>query len=131
MQNVKIWLALVLSSFLLSGCASFDLFGGPTVKPIEVKTVQQDKVKLNLQEPQPLQPRRVEWFIITPENQEEIFAELGKKKYDLVLFGLTDDGYENLSMNMAEIRAYIMKQRAFIKSYKDYYEPPKAEKQEK
>ena len=123
MQNAKIWLTVILSSFLLSGCASFDLFGGPTVKPIEVKMVQQEKVKLNVPEPQPLEPRKVQWFVITPENQEEIFAELEKKKYDLVLFGLTDDGYENLSMNMAEIRAYILKQRNVIKTYKEYYEP--------
>ena len=128
MQNVKIWLTVLLSSFLLSGCASFDLFGGPSVKPIEVKTVQQDKIKLNLQEPQPVEPRKIQWFIITPENAEEVFAELERKKYDVVLFGLTDDGYENLSLNMAELRAYILKQRSVIKGYKDYYEPQKEQK---
>lgn len=128
MQNVKIWLTVLLSSFLLSGCASFDFFGGPSVKPIEVKTVQQDKIKLNLQEPPSVEPRKIQWFIITPENAEEVFAELERKKYDVVLFGLTDDGYENLSMNMAELRAYILKQRSVIKGYKDYYEPQKEQK---
>jgi hypothetical protein len=128
MRNAKIWLTILLSSFVLTGCASFDFFGGPKVKPIEVKTVAQDKVPLNLKEPSPLEPRKVEWFIITPENANEVFAELEKKKYDVVLFGLTDDGYENLSLNMAEIRTYILKQRAVIKSYKDYYEPPKESK---
>lgn len=128
MQNAKIWLTVVLSSTLLSGCASFDFFGGPKVKPIEIKTVQQDKVQLNAQEPLPLEPRKVEWFIITPDNAESVFAELERKKYDVVLFGLTDDGYENLSLNMAEIRAYILKQRGVIKAYKDYYEPQKVGK---
>lgn len=125
MQSVKTWLILALSSIALTGCASFDLFGGPSVKPIEVKTVAQDKVRLNLPEPSPLEPRKVEWFIITPENAEQVFAELEKKKYDVVLFGLTDDGYENLSLNMAELRAYILKQRALVKAYKEYYEPVK------
>ena len=125
MRNAKIWLILALSSFALTGCASFDFFGGPKVKPIEVKNVAQDKVQLNLKEPSPLEPRKVEWFVITPDNAEEIFAELEKKKYDVVLFGLTDDGYENLSLNMAEIRAYILKQRSIINAYKEYYEPPK------
>jgi len=128
MQNAKIWLTVLLSSFVLSGCASFDFFGSPKVKPIEVKTVQQEKVHLNVQEPAPLEPRKVQWFIITPENAEEVFADLEKKKYDLVLFGLTDDGYENLSLNMAEIRAYILKQRSIVKAYKDYYEPQKEQK---
>lgn len=129
MRNAKIWLTVLLSSFVLSGCASFDLFGGPTVKPIEVKTVAQDKVRLNAQEPSPIEARKVEWFVITPENAEEVFAELEKKKYDVVLFGLTDDGYENLALNMAEIRAYILKQRAVIKAYKEYYEPVKVQTQ--
>ncbi len=131
MQSVKTWLILTVSSILLSGCASFDLFGGPKVKPIEIKTVQQDKVQLKLQEPQPLEPKKIEWFVITPENAQEVFAELEKKKYDVVLFGLTDDGYENLSMNMAELRAYILKQRAIIKAYKEYYEPSKQEEKNK
>lgn len=122
MQSVKTWLILVLSSIALSGCASFDFFGGPKEKPIEIKTVQQEKVKLNLQEPPAVSTRKVEWFVITPDNANEIFAELEKKKYDVVLFGLTDDGYENLSLNMAELRAYILKQRAVLKAYKDYYE---------
>jgi hypothetical protein len=122
MRSVKTWLILAVSSIALSGCASFDFFGGPKEKPIEIKTVQQDKVKLNLQEPQAVSTRKVEWFVITPENANEIFAELEKKKYDVVLFGLTDDGYENLSLNMAELRSYILKQRALIKSYKEYYE---------
>lgn len=122
MQSVKTWLILAVSSIALSGCASFDFFGGPKEKPIEIKTVQQDKVKLNLQEPPAVSTRKVEWFVITPENANEIFAELEKKKYDVVLFGLTDDGYENLSLNMAELRSYILKQRALIKSYKEYYE---------
>lgn len=126
MQNVKIWLTLVLSSIALSGCASFDFFGGPKVKPLEIKTVQQEKVQLNAQEPAPLEPRKIQWFIITPENADEVFAELEKKKYDVVLFGLTDDGYENLSLNMSELRAYILKQRSVIKAYKDYYEPVKS-----
>lgn len=122
MQSVKTWLILAITSIALTGCASFDLFGGPKEKPIEIKNVQQNKVLLNLQEPQPIETRPIKWFVITPENANEIFTEMDKQKYDLVLFGLTDSGYENLSMNMAELRAYILKQRAVLKAYKDYYE---------
>jgi len=30
--------------------------------------------------------------------------------------------YENLALNMQDIRAYILNQQSIIKAYKDYYE---------
>jgi len=41
------------------------------------------------------------------------------------LFGLTDDGYESLSVTMAELRNHIAAQRQIIIKYKEYYEPAK------
>ena len=35
---------------------------------------------------------------------------------------LTDEGYEALSKNFAQIRAYMLQQDEIIKSYKEYYE---------
>ena len=39
---------------------------------------------------------------------------------------LTDDGYEELAIDMAEIRAFIAQQREIIAKYREYYEPKKA-----
>lgn len=130
-SSVKIWLALLLSSLLLSGCSTFSLFGAQSVQPVDVKTTQTEKVRLSIGEPAPIELKKVQWFVITPENAEEVFSSLEKKKYNLVLFGLTDDGYENLSSNMAEIRAYILKQRSTVKAYKDYYEPQEEQEEQK
>jgi hypothetical protein len=113
-KNLFVPSALVLSSVLFFGCTN--------IKPIEVITTEQARVQLNLAEPKPLKPRLVKWFVITPENADEVFADMQEKKYDLVLFGLTDDGYENLAMNAAEWRKYIIEQSAIIKAYKKYYE---------
>ncbi len=65
------------------------------------------------------------WVIITPENAEEVWKKLKEENTDLVLFGLTDDGYEQLAITMAEIRNFIAQQRTIIIKYKEYYEPPK------
>lgn len=126
-MNVKNLLILLASSFILSGCSAFGLFGGPDVKEIQVKSVTVEKTPLNLDYPTPLKPKKIQWFVITPENYEEVFANLEKKKYSVVLYGLTDDGYQHISSNLAELRAYIMQQRNIIKAYKDYYEPKKLE----
>ena len=39
------------------------------------------------------------------------------------MFALTDNGYEKLALNFADIRNKIAEQRQIILSYKDYYEP--------
>lgn len=79
-----------------------------------------------------LPPQRApKWILITPENADKVFAELKEKKVDLVLFGLTDEGYEELAINMAELRNFIASQRAIIIKYKDYYEPIIKEQEKK
>lgn len=118
--------SLLLVASLLSGCASFSLFGD-RVKPVEIQTKAVERTRLNLPDPAPLTTKPVEWILITPANAEQIFAELKEKNIDLVLFGLTDDGYESLSVTMAELRNHIASQRQIIIKYKQYYEPEKPE----
>ena len=110
-------LSIVLSLGALTGCATNE------VQPVVISTVPAQKTALALKDPDPIKTRKVYWFVITPENAESVFAELQKKKYSLVLFGLTDDCYENLSLNIAEIRAYMTEQKAIVEAYREYYEP--------
>lgn len=62
-------------------------------------------------------------MVVTPDNVEEVWKKLADGKDDLVLFAITDNGYEQLSLTMAEIRNYIASQRQIIIKYKEYYEP--------
>lgn len=65
---------------------------------------------------------KLNWIIITSDNADEVFAKLKEQNKDLVLFGLSDDDYELLAKNFAQIRAYIIKQNATLDQYKKYYE---------
>jgi hypothetical protein len=56
----------------------------------------------------------LQWFVVTPENIEQVWKKLEEEKVDLVLFALTDDGYQELAMTMAELRNHIANQRAII-----------------
>lgn len=119
-------LLLVVSS--LSGCAS--LFGGifgESVKPVEVSTKAIDKTPLNTPDPTPLELSKPAWVIITRDNAQEVFDMLEKNGSDPVIFGLTDKGYERLSIDFAEIRNFISTQRNIIIQYKQYYEPTPAD----
>ena len=118
---------LILSLSLISGCASIWPFGDktPEVKPIEIQKKEVERTRLNLPEQTPLKTRELKWIVITPENAETVWKKLKESDTDLVLIALTDDGYQELAMTMAEIRNYISSQRTIIIKYKDYYEPPK------
>jgi hypothetical protein len=116
---------LFISCLFLSGCASFG-WNNSKVKPIEVQTKAVERARLNLADLPPLKARELSWIVITPENAEDVWKKLKEQNVDLVLFAITDDGYEQLSILMAEIRNFIASQRSIILKYKEYYEPPKA-----
>ena len=120
-QTLIISLLLVTS---LSGCASFD-FLGKREKPIEITTKAADKTPLDISHPDPLKLKPVEWVVVTPANQEEIFKKIEEKGADPVVFGLTPDGYQTLAVTIAELRNMINTQRNIIIKYKEYYEPKK------
>ena len=124
---------LLITTFLvlplISGCSIFPKWGG--IKPLEVKTVAQEKTRLNLREPSPVELREFEWIVVTPQNANAVFQKLREKNIDAVIIGLTDDGYEQLSLTIAELRNYIAQQRAIIIKYKEYYEPAKPEEKKK
>lgn len=80
-----------------------------------------DKPSLVLPNADEVRMRDVEWIVITPENAEEVFEELRNQGNSVVLFGLTSDGYENLSLNLSDIRAFLQQQQSIIGAYEVYY----------
>jgi hypothetical protein len=65
--------------------------------------------------------------VVTPDNIDQVWRNLEEKKIDLVLFAITDDGYEEMALNLAQIRNFISQQREIIIKYREYYEPKKSE----
>lgn len=86
-----------------------------------------DKTPLNLPDPPPLRTKPIEWIIVTTENHEEVFKRLEGKGNNLVLFALTDEGYQQLAVTIAEIKNLINTQRIMIGKYREYYETKKDE----
>lgn len=112
---------IVLSSTLiLSGCSAF---GGLDREPIVVETVPAERTPLNLPDPAPLRLSSPEWFIVTPDNVDEVWEQIKTvKTRDVVIFGMTDDGYIELSNDLTKMRNLIAEQRQIILKYREYYE---------
>ena len=115
-------LLILLTIPLISGCSLFNL---GSVEPVTINKKAVERTRLDLTEPKVLQLKTPQWFIITPENSDEVWKKLKEDGADLVLFALTDDGYEELAVNIAELRSLIAQQRSIIIKYKEYYEPKK------
>ena len=109
-------LAFGLIAILLSSCAA-------GVKVIDSYKIEKKREPLALDMPTPLELQDVDWIIITKENAEEVFEKVkNNKNGDYALFALTDEGYEKLALNFADIRNKLAEQRQIILSYKEYYE---------
>ena len=117
----KIIAAALLTS-TLTGCASF---GWNSVEPVKIKKEEVSRTPLNIPDPAPIKPTVPNWIVITPANAEKVWQQLRGNKSDLVLFALTDDGYEALAVDTAETRNYIAKIRKILEEYRNYYEPKK------
>lgn len=109
----------------LSGCAWLPWW--KSEDPIVINKKAVERTPLALPDPSPVRPTAVEWLVVTPENVDKVWELLKKKNADLVLFAVTDDGYETLATDMAQIRNYMAQQREIIIRYREYYEPKKPE----
>ena len=85
-------------------------------------TTEVERAPLNLPNPETPKLEEVRWIIITSENAQEVFAKMKEQGKDPVLFGLSDDDYELLSKNFAQIRAYMIQQGLTLEQYREYYE---------
>lgn len=88
---------------------------------IEVSAKPVERPELVLPPADQLRMRDVEWVLITPENFNEVVEQAKKDGRPIVFFALTDKGYENLGLNLSDIRAFIQQQKAIIAAYDAYY----------
>ena len=110
----SVLLSLTLIIFLTS-CSS--------IKKLEIFKTEIEREPLNLQEPILPKLEPIKWIVITSANAEEVFKKLEEQGIDPVLFGLSDNDYQLIAKNFAQIRNNLKKKSEIIKSYKEYYEP--------
>ena len=111
----KFILAIVLSCFLTS-C------GLLPEKTVSIFTMEKSREKLNLKTPTLEEMEKLRWIVITSNNAKEVFAKMQAEGLDPVLFGLSDEDYELLAKNFAQIRSTLRQTQDILDRYKEYYE---------
>ena len=121
MKTLVLVLAVAMST---TACGTFF----EKVKPVEVVSKPVERMPLNIETPALEGLPVPEFIIVTPENQEQVWQTMAEKGENPVLFGVTDIGYKDLATLMSQVRAHIWLQKEVLDKYKNYYEPPKANK---
>ncbi len=121
---MKLLLLAVL--LLVSGCS---ILGSgrnvPDVKPVEVVTVVKKAPMYHPPLPNNIKSVPVEWTVLNPELMQAYLDDLNEGNAPTnVWYALTTKGYENLSINMAEVKRYLRQVISIVKYYKELDEEP-------
>jgi len=69
------------------------------------------------QPPRPISMTDVNWYVVTTDNIAEFEKRFENDNSDLVFFALSVPHYQNLSVNLADIKRFIEQQKAIIVYY--------------
>jgi len=101
----------------MSGCSLIP----ERVKPVEVVTIQERPPMYHPPLPIEMQLVDVEFEVLTPDLMAEYLKLVKEGKAPAKpYYALTTQQYENLSMNMAEIKRYTNNVLQVVKFYRDY-----------
>ena len=67
--------------------------------------------------PAPVRLKDVQWYVVSEENLEDFKERITDRQGMLVWYAITVNDYESLSVNLQEIRRYIVQQQDLIKYY--------------
>jgi hypothetical protein len=127
--GVNLWkipaiLPVVLAIFL-SGCSL-------TPEP-EVKVVTQiEKVTVPIvARPKPINLSDTQVYVVNASNLEQFIADFKEQNGELAFVALSIDTFENLAINISELRRYINQQKEIIVYYEKAMTPQKKPKENK
>ena len=107
-------LLIALLALTMTGCS--------WLKPEEVVVTRTVTVPVDIPlkpAPRPVNLTDVKWYTVTTDNIDEFEKNFENDNGDLVFFAISVPHYENLSLNLAEIRRYLEQQQAIIVYYEN------------
>ncbi len=115
LKNYLIVLSLILLS---SGCSSWKpLTEVVTETKIIERTIptQERPKQVNLED--------IQWYVVTEKNMDEFIKRFEDENGTLVFYAMSVRDYETLSLNMADLKRYILQQKEIIVYYEESVKP--------
>jgi len=106
-------LLILIPLLLLAACGNESTMARPVIY---------DRVPFVPPDLAPVQQLPIEWVVITRENFESKIREIELRSRSSVILAVSPQGYQNLSLNLGELRRYIEQQNSVIIAMRRYYE---------
>ena len=106
---------LLILTLLISTTACSTL---QKVQRLEVFSTPVERAPIPMQPPPtPVKLRSVEWYVVTEDTYDDFKEKLVNRQGLPVWYSITVNDYENLSINLEELRRYIIEQQQLLKYY--------------
>lgn len=90
------------------------------VQRLEVFSTPVERAPIPMQPaPTPVKLKSVEWYVVTDDNYDEFKDKLVTRQGVSVWYAITVKDYENLSVNLEELRRYIIEQQMLLQYYEE------------
>jgi len=109
---------------LMTGCSLF-----PSESEIKVVTKVEKTVVPTVERPKPVQLYTTKVRVVNKQNLEAFVEEFEKEHGNVAFVALSIKDYENLALNIADIRRYLNQQTQIIIYYEDAVSPNTKEPQ--
>ncbi len=109
-KYLKNWKLILLLPLIISGCSLIP-------KEVQVQTKFVERSIPIQGHPKGVTLYPVNFYAVTSENYEEFKTKFEKEYGDFVFFAISVPDYENLSLNMSELKRYIDQQKTIIVYY--------------
>lgn len=110
MKNI---IVIVCASLALAACG--DKLP-QTPQTVEVKTIEVKKPAPIIPKSDRVSMKPVQWHVLTEQTKDKKFQERP------VYFGLSEEDYKALSINISSLRAHSEQQKAAIDAYERYFQ---------
>ena len=81
--------------------------------------------------PKPINLSDTQVYVVNKGNLEKFIAEFTEQNGELAFVALSIDTYENLALNVSELRRYINQQNEIIIYYEKAMKPDESNKEDK
>ena len=115
LNNYLIVLSLILLS---SGCSSW--------KPLTEVVTETKIIERNIptqERPKQVNLEDIQWYVVTEKNMDEFISRFEDENGTLVFYAMSVRDYETLSLNMADLKRYILQQKEIIIYYEESVKP--------
>jgi len=116
MKKLLIISLIIGFSLMISACSLLE----PRTVPVEVKTITLPAPMYHPPMPLEVSLQDIKWRVLTPDVMEEYLQLIKEGKAPAEpYYALSTQGYESLSMNMAELKRYVTNVLAIIEYYRE------------